>query len=179
MKEISVKALSLNPFTAFGDDWMALSAGTEEIGFNAMTVAWGNFGTLWERGSHANRLPTAVCYVRPSRYTKAFLDREPYFALSHFGGGFNQALGYLGSHSGRNGDKTVRAGLTPVYAHGTVFFEEASTVYICRKLYHAPLTAAGFADTALIPFNYPKQDFHEMYVGEILRVLVQDEKKGT
>lgn len=72
MKEISVKALSLNPFTAFGDDWMALSAGTEETGFNAMTVAWGNFGTLWERGSHANRLPTAVCYVRPSRYTKAF-----------------------------------------------------------------------------------------------------------
>ena len=62
MKEISVKALSLNPFTAFGDDWMALSAGTEETGFNAMTVAWGNFGTLWERGSHANRLPTAVCF---------------------------------------------------------------------------------------------------------------------
>lgn len=44
MKEISVKALSLNPFTAFGDDWMALSAGTEEIGFRSLGGISARFG---------------------------------------------------------------------------------------------------------------------------------------
>ena len=48
-----------------------------------MTIAWGHLGSLWERGSHANRLPTVTCFVRPQRYTKEFMDREPLFTLSH------------------------------------------------------------------------------------------------
>lgn len=62
-----------------------------------------------ERENHQNRLSTAICYVRPSRYTKTFLER-------------------------------------------------------------------GFSDKELIDFNYPERDFHEMYVGEILKVLVKDNR---
>lgn len=173
MKEIAIKDLTVQPFTAFGSDWMALAAGTE-AGYNAMTIAWGHFGSLWERGSHANRLPTAICYVRPGRYTKEFLDKEPYFTLSCFGGGQKKALGYLGSHSGRDGDKAAAAGLTPVFLDRCVYFAEAETVYICRKLYHAPLVEEGFADQELISFNYPNRDFHEMYVGEIVKMLKRE-----
>lgn len=174
MKELQPRDWNGNPFTAFGDNWMALAAGTQ-AGCNAMTIAWGHLGSLWERGSHANRLPTAICYVRPSRYTKELLDAEPYFTLSCFGKDKKKALGYLGSHSGRDGDKLKNAGLTPVFSDGTVYFAEAETVYLCRKLYHAPLLEEGFVDKELIPFNYPNRDFHEMYIGEVLKILRKDE----
>lgn len=95
MKEVDVKSLQVNPFTLFGEDWMALAAGMKETGYNAMTVAWGHLGSVWERETHQNRLPTAICYVRPSRYTKTLLDREEYFTLSHFAPEQKKALGYL------------------------------------------------------------------------------------
>lgn len=171
MYEISIEDINLNPFTDFGVEWMALAAGNAKDSYNAMTIAWGHFGSLWERGNHANRLPTAICYVRPSRYTKEFMDKEPYFSFSCFNSKYHKNLGYLGSHSGRDGDKIKAAKLTPQFAYNTVYFSEAKTVYICRKLYHAPLIESGFAEKELIDFNYPARDFHEMYVGEIIKIL--------
>nr|AFN84541.1 hypothetical protein [uncultured bacterium scaffold00090] len=44
--------------------------------------------------------------------------------------------------------------------------------YICRTLYHAPLLEDGFVDKGLIDFNYPNRDFHEMYIGEIIKVAI-------
>ncbi len=171
LKKIAIKDIELNPFITFGENWAALATGNIEDGYNAMTIAWGHFGTLWERNSHANRLPAAICYVRPSRYTKKLLDKEPYFTISCFDGNYKKALGYLGSHSGRDGDKIKAAGLTLEFADHTVYFSEAQTVYICQKLYQAPLIEAGFVDKGLLDFNYPAKDFHEMYVGEIIKVL--------
>lgn len=171
MREINWQDLKINPMTLFGEDWMALTAGNEKDGCNAMTIAWGHLGCIWERGSHANRLPTAVVYVRPSRYTKEYIDREAYFTLSMFDWDMKKALGYIGSHSGRDGDKLNAAGLTPVYTNDTVYFVEAKLVLICRKLYSAPLVEDGFVDLGLVDFNYPVRDFHQMYIGEIVRVL--------
>lgn len=34
MKEIGINELQVNPYTLFGKDWMALTAGTEKDGFN-------------------------------------------------------------------------------------------------------------------------------------------------
>lgn len=171
MKEIPLTKLNIDPFTVFGEDWMALTAGNQCSGFNTMTVAWGQFGSLWERDRHTNRLPTITCYVRPSRHTKAFMDHEEYFTLSHFPKEYKKALGYLGSHSGRDGDKITPIGLTPVFAGNTTYFAEADLVFLCRKLYSAPLAESGFVDRRLIDFNYPQGDFHTMYVGEIVKIL--------
>lgn len=175
MKEIQIQDLKLNPFTLFGQDWMALAAGNEADGCNAMTVSWGHLGALWEQDSHRNRLPTAICYVRPSRYTKEFMDKEACFTLSHFPEQYRKALGYLGSRSGRNGDKIKAAGLTPVFYDGTIYFAEADMVFICRKLYSAQLTESGFESRELVDFNYPDRDFHTMYVGEIIKILRKEE----
>ena len=172
LKEVSYKELNLNPMTLFGEDWLALAAGNETSGYNTMCIAWGHMGTLWERDNHANRLPTVTCFVRPQRYTKEFMDKEELFSISHFSPSMKKALGYIGSHSGRDGDKIEESGLTPVFDNGTMYFAEANLVFICRKLYQAPLIESGFTDKGLIEFNYPARDYHEMYVGEIIKVLL-------
>ena len=172
MKEIAIQDLQMNPFVIFGKDWMALTAGNEQNGYNTMTIAWGHLGSIWERGNHRNCLPTAICYVRPSRYSKEFMDKEELFTLSHFPEQYRKALGYLGSHSGRDDNKAKAAGLTPVFANGTTYFAEADMVFVCRKLYSGELTENGFTGQGLIEFNYPERDFHIAYIGEIVKVLM-------
>ena len=116
-----------------------------------------------------------MVYVRPSRYTKKLLDQEGLFTLSLFDADRKKALGYLGSHSGRYGDKFAVAGLTPVFEDGTIYCKEAKMVFVCRKLYQMPLKEEGFVDRELVDFNYPLRDFHEMYIGEIMKVLAREE----
>ena len=129
-RKINWKDLNLNPMTLFGDDWFALTAGNKKRGYNTMCIAWGHMGRIWERGSHANRLQTVTCFVRPGRYTREFMDREERFTLSHFPPSMKKTLGYLGTHSGRDSDKIKEAGLTPVFSEETTWFEEADLVLI-------------------------------------------------
>ena len=170
MKEIDISAVSINPMTAIAKQWMLITAGTEETGYNTMTASWGHLGSVW---GHGGGLPTAAVYVRPQRYTKQFVDREPLFTLCFFEGK-KQALAYLGSHSGRDGDKVAAAGLTPAFGEGYTYFEEASLVLVCRKLYRAPLVEEGFLDKAIVEDCYPERDFHDLYIGEIVKVLVKE-----
>ena len=174
MKEVSIQELQINPYTMFGKDWLTLTAGNDSSGFNTMTVSWGHIGSIWDGGNGNHNMPTVVCYVRPSRYTKNFMDSEEYFTLSHFPEEYKKALRYLGSHSGRDEDKVQKMGLTHVFADGTTYFAEADLVFICRKLYTQELTEAGFADKEIISLNYPKKDFHTLYIGEIVKVLMAE-----
>ncbi len=174
MKEIDIHEMKLNPFDLVGKDWLALAAGNETDGCNAMTVAWGQFGSIWKRNGHPGYLPTAICYVRPTRYTRQFVDKEDLFTLNHFPAAYRKALGYIGSHSGRNENKLANAGLTPVYTDGTVTCKEADLVFVCRKIYAQTLQEECFTDKELIDTNYPQRDFHTMYIGEILKVYRQE-----
>lgn len=167
--EMDLRQLRLNPMTLIGRDWWLVTAGRAES-FNTMTASWGHLGAIWSRPGEGS-MPTAVIYVRPQRYTKEFLDREPRFSLSVLGEEHRAALNHLGSHSGRDGDKVSAAGLTPVAAEGTVYFAEAKLVLICRTLYRAPLLESAFLDRDIVARNYPDRDFHVQYVGEIVRVL--------
>jgi len=173
-KEISSDELKFNPMTMIGGTWWLITAGNEKNGYNTMTASWGHLGSLWERpeGKAHMGLPTAIVYVRPQRYTKEFIDREEWFTLSILGSEYKKALGYFGSHSGRDGDKVKDAGLTPIYDGKTTYFEEANMVFVCRKLYHAPMIQEGFIDKTLIKHNYKDKDFHEMYIGEIVKCFV-------
>ena len=168
MKEVSVSELKFNPMTMIASDWMLVTAGNAERGWNTMTVSWGHMGSIW---GHNGGMPTAVIYVRPQRYTKEFVDREDTFTLSVLPNEYRKALALLGTKSGRDGDKVAEAGLTPVFGEDGVYFEEAERVFICRKLYHAPLKEEGFVDRSIIDEHYPARDFHEVYIGEIVKVL--------
>ncbi len=171
LKEISVNELCMNPMTLISDEWMLITAGTKETGCNTMTASWGHLGSLWGHGKSRH---TSVIFVRPQRYTKEFIDREEYYSLCFFPEGYRARLGYLGSHSGRDGDKVAKVGLTPVSNEQTTWFEEANLVLICRKLYRAPLREEYFLDKSVVDACYPEHDFHDMYVGEIVKALASE-----
>lgn len=168
MKEININELNMNPCTEIAKNWMLLTAGCAERGYNTMTCSWGHIGSIWGRGGG---LPTAVAYVRPQRYTKEFVDREALYTLCFFPEGYKKQLGYLGSHSGRDEDKVKAAGLTPVFGDGFTYFAEAKLVLVCRKLYRAPLKEEYFIDKSVIEDHYPTRDFHDLYIGEIVKIL--------
>lgn len=174
-REINIDELSMNPYTMFSDEWAALSEGNENDGYNAMTIAWGTIGALWEKYSHNNRLPIITVYVRSGRYTKEMLDRHDTFSVAFLGKENRKILGYLGSHSGRREDKYIYAGITPIFDENTVYPSESRLVFICKKVYQNPILEEGFLDKELIDFNYPNHDFHEMYVGRIEKVLVRED----
>ncbi len=161
MNEIRPEELNINPFTLIGKDWLVLSAG-DENGYNGMTVSWGHLGCLWS----PNR-PTAIAYVRQSRYTKEFLDKNDLFTLSMISD--RKALAYLGSHSGREGAKFENAGVKPLFTDGTVAVDGAKLILVCRKLYTAPFDEAGFVDKDIPAKDYAGGDIHSMYVGEIIK----------
>lgn len=171
MTEIEFRELSMNPFSMIGEDWMLITAGTKETGYNTMTASWGHLGSIW---GHGGGKATAVIYVRPQRYTKEFIDREPLFTLTFFDKQYRNALGYLGSHSGRDGDKIAHVGLTPVFDDGITYFEEAKLTLVCRKLYQAPLLEENFLSREVVQEQYPRRDFHDMYIAQIERVLVEE-----
>lgn len=171
MREIEFRELSMNPFSMIGEDWMLITAGTKETGYNTMTASWGHLGSIW---GHGGGKATAVIYVRPQRYTKEFIDREPLFTLTFFDKQYRNALGYLGSHSGRDGDKIAHVGLTPVFDDGITYFEEAKLTLVCRKLYQAPLLEENFLSREVVQEQYPRRDFHDMYIAQIERVLVEE-----
>lgn len=45
---------------------------------------------------------------------------------------------------------------------------------VCKKLYAQPMDPAGFVDKALDSRWYPDKDYHKMFVGEVIKVLVKE-----
>ena len=171
MKKLDVKELLLNPMDKIAHEWMLITAGTLESGYNTMTASWGHLGSIW---GHGGGLPTSVIFVRPQRYTKEFIDREDYYTLSFFPAEYKKALGYLGSHSGRDEDMVAAVHFHPISVQNGVTFEEASLTLVCRKLYRAPIAEENFIDKSVVEDCYPKRDFHDMYIGEIVEVYTKD-----
>lgn len=161
-KEIDPKAITDNPFTLIGSDWMLITAGTPDR-FNTMTASWGGLGVLWKK-------QVAFCFIRPTRYTYEFIERSEHFTLSFFSRRYRSALNLCGTKSGRDVDKAAETGLTPAFGDGTVYFTQARLVLECRKLYFQDFSPARFLDSSIEEL-YPQKDYHRMYVGEIERVL--------
>lgn len=174
LKELPVEELSCNPMTMIGHQWMLITAGTQETGYNTMTAAWGHLVAIWSRPGASGPMPTACIYIRPQRYTHQFVDREERYTLSFFPQSWKKQLSYLGGVSGRDENKIERAGLTPAFGNGTTWFQEASLVLVCRKLYRQDLREDCFVDMSLVERNYPARDFHTMYIGEIERLMIQE-----
>jgi len=163
LRNIDPKQITNNPFAMIGDQWMLITAGSAER-CNTMTASWGGVGVLWQKS-------VATCYVRPQRYTKQFLDAEEYFTLTFFGEEYREALKLCGTKSGRDVDKVKECGFTvKAAACGAPYFEEAELVIVCRKRYVQDFDPAAIPEDVK-KSQYPNEDYHTMYIGEIVEVL--------
>lgn len=174
--EIQPQDLQFNPFEMIGSDWMLVTAGNDSA-WNTMTASWGQMGTLWNQ-------PVATIFVRPQRYTKEFIDQTDDFTLSFYGEQWHDALQTCGTVSGRDTDKALATGLTPMQVDGSMAFEQAELVVVCHKLYAQELEESGFVVPELMEENYPQKDLHTMYIGRIdhmylaASLLEEDDEEG-
>lgn len=164
-REITPAEMGGDVFTRIGKQWMLVGAGNEDS-HNMMTASWGGLGVLWNK-------PVSTVYIRPSRYTMEFVEREEHYALCFFEEGYREALTFCGRHSGRDGDKCAQTGLTPCFDEAAPYFEQAQLVLVCRKLYAQDMDPALFLDDKLEE-NYHGSDYHRIYIGEIVKVLVKE-----
>lgn len=158
-------SLEINPFTKFDKEWAALTA-SHDGKLNTMTISWGGLGTIWNK-------PAATVYVRESRYTKEFLDHTTRFSLSFFEPKYHTSLRYFGAASGRVEDKIKNSGLYIDNYMGVPYFDEANFVIICRKMVSVPIPEAKFLDPTIKSSFYEDDDYHTMYIGEVLSVLAR------
>ena len=156
-----------NPFKLIGSDWMLITAG-DKNSFNTMTASWGGLGVLWNK-------PVSYIFVRPTRYTYEFLEKNKSYSLSFFDEKYRKALSICGAKSGRDTDKVKEAGLTPVESgNGVVHFDEAKLVLECTKMYYQDIEPANFLDSSISGFY--NNDYHRLYIGEIAEII---KKPGT
>ncbi len=165
-KQIESKEFNESPFSLIGTDWLLITA--EKDGKqNTMTASWGGLGHLWNKD-------VAYIVLRPQRYTKQFVDAADTFSLTVFDNSFKKQLGYLGTVSGKDENKIEKTGLTVAHELDTPYFTEAKTVLICKKLYAQPFEPECFLDKSLCEQCYPEKDYHTLYIGEVLKIMVKE-----
>lgn len=162
-REIPVSELEFNPFEKIGKEWMLITAGDEHA-YNTMTASWGFMGVMWGKD-------VIETVIRPDRYTLKFVEENELFTVSFYGEEYKKALQFCGSHSGRDCDKAKETGLTPYFTNGTAAFEEASMIFVCKKIY------AQDMNVELLDEEYRRWykggDMHKAFIGEIVKVLVK------
>ena len=170
MKLINIKPhdFVIRSINIWDKRWFLLTSGDfNKKEFNTMTIAWGSFGFMWNK-------PFAQVVVRPTRFTYEFMERYDTFTLTAFPKQYKKALQLLGTKSGKDSDKILESGLTPI-ASGIIespTFKEADLSIECRKIYWDDFKPENFLDSQIHEV-YPLKDYHRIYFGEILNI------KGT
>jgi flavin reductase (DIM6/NTAB) family NADH-FMN oxidoreductase RutF len=160
MRPVDLGTLSMQPFRLLDQQWGLLVAGVERP--NPMTVAWGGFGTLWNR-------PVLTVFVRPTRFTFELLARDPFFTLSFLPDEWRDTLELCGTRSGRDTDKWAASGLVPEPSETIPVprAAQAELAFECRVLATVDLDPKGFNDPSLEDL-YPVSDYHRVYFGHVL-----------
>ena len=161
-----MKEFTTDIFTLYDKKWGLLCAGTMAE-HNAMTISWGQLGSLWGNPGKAKKIATV--FVKPVRYTYKFMEKSGIFTICWFPGEFRKDLGILGSKSGRDGDKLALTGLSPKAVAGGVGYEQASLTLVCRKIYSDKLDRDRIPADAVQGF-YLDEEPHHLYIGEIVHM---------
>ena len=165
MQEISISDFKENPFTLIGDEWFLIT--TEKDGkTNTMTASWGGLGVMWNRN-------VISVYIRPSRYTKQFVDFKSKFSVCVLPKNYRDVMSYCGKYSGRDKDKISECKLTVAHGFDTVWLKESRLVFICRKLYVQPMDSSMLLENDLKE-KFWKDDIHTLYIAEIEKILLEN-----
>ena len=157
------KSANINPFVWFKGNGLLLASGDMRR-HNAMTIGWGALGNIWKHD-----LSTITVYVAPARYTFEFMERYQYFTVMVFDEDRKDVLEYMGTHSGRDGDKDAALGLHVAYTeHGTPYYLEAREVYECEIMYRGPFDQRGFEEIPRKRYENFLPGVHHEYIGKIV-----------
>ncbi len=158
-QDFNSKAIQL-----IGFDWMLVTAGNLDH-FNTMTAAWGGIGYLWN-------VPVSYIFVRPQRFTYEFTEQYDDFTLTFFDPEkYRDALNYCGTNSGRDVNKMKETGLIARETEaGNVYFEQASIIMECKKIYADDIRGDKFIIPELDTKFYALKDYHRMYIGKIKHI---------
>lgn len=150
-------------FNLFDKEWALLTAGG--LGhYNTMTISWGGLGTLWGK-------PVVTVYVKPCRYTHAFMDESDMFTVSFYPKKYRRAMGLLGSLSGRDRNKVKLAGLTPKAVGRAVTFSEAKVTLLCKKIYRQEMDPSAMP-AEVVEAYYTAEAPHTLYIGEVMDIII-------
>ena len=163
-KEINVRDIKDNLVKKISDEWMLITC-KSPTGLNMMTASWGFMGEMWNKDC-------VIAAIRPTRYTYECLENEDYFSLCFLGEN-KEPHKICGFKSGRDIDKLKETGLAAICDDVAPYFKEAKTVVLCKKIYCDTLKEDNFLDKSVAEKNY-NNDFHKMYYGEIVKVLVKE-----
>ena len=156
-----------NPFDWFKGQGLLLAVGTPEHN-NAMTIGWGSLGNVWSNIGPA----TVTVYVAEGRYTYEFMEKYDYFTVMAFDKEDVGILRYMGTHSGRDGDKAAHLGLHTLYTeNGTPYYAEASLVLECKTIYKAPFLKEGMCEETQKFYENFDAGVHHMYIGKVVKAL--------
>lgn len=167
---IEASDLPDNVFELIGQQWMLVTAGNNES-YNTMTASWGGLTYIWERSA-------SIMYIRDTRYTYQFLQKEESFTLSFFSEQYRGAMRICGTKSGRDTDKVKEAGLTPIETpSGLMSFGEARMIIECKKMLVQELDYANLSEpykAKIMEESYNNEPSkHQMFISEITNIWLK------
>ena len=93
-----------------------------------MTASGGGFGLLF-------RKPVTWCLLRADRYTLELIQKEQTYTMSYFPHEYKEQVVFLGSKSGRDGEKMKEVALTSIQTpSGNMTYKEARLIIECKLM---------------------------------------------
>ena len=136
---------------------------------NTMTIGWASFGVSWNK-------PIMMVMVRKSRYTYDLIENVDNFTVSvPIDIDLRKALTYCGTYSGRDVDKIKEMNLTLKKSKkiDAPIIKNCNYHYECKILYSQKMNPDAL-DVNVLNKNYPIDDYHTFYVGEILQSYITE-----
>jgi len=135
---------------------------------NIMTIGWGTIGYIWGT-------PVFIVLVRPSRYTYSRLEEVNEFTVNVPPKKLTGAALHCGTVSGRDHDKFQEMNLTQTILPEVQvpIIEECHIHFACKILHRHHLVPEMLDKVAKKQF-YPKNDYHQVYYGEIVATYAEE-----
>ncbi len=136
---------------------------------NTMIIGWATLGRIWNK-------PILTVMVRFSRFTHELISNADSFTVSFSTDeSLKQAINICGTKSGRDIDKFKECSLTPVYVDGveSPYIEEGDLHFICKTVYKNTMEPELLSEEIKDRW-YKDNDYHGIYYGEVLKVLVKE-----
>ncbi|MDR1762447.1 MAG: flavin reductase [Dysgonamonadaceae bacterium] len=168
--EIAPTDLTDNVFKLVGQDFTVITAGVE-ADYNSMTASWGGVGIMFNE-------PVTWCFLRASRYTLVYIQKEKKYTMSYFPERYKEDVLFFGSASGRDSDKMKRHKLTAVTTpEGSVSYKEARLIIECSLTEVTTVSPEDFyteeGKTFVTDAFKEVKGWHKLVFGKITKVWVK------